>query len=84
MFAERGISWGPWHMPGRWGIAINVLACGYLTVIVFFSLWPTGQPIRAGNMNYAVVVTGAVVMVSVIYYQVWAKKVYTGPVIEIV
>jgi hypothetical protein len=35
-------------------------------------------------MNYAVVVTGAVVMVSVIYYQVWAKKVYTGPVIEIV
>lgn len=71
-------------MPGRLGIAINALACGYLTVIVFFSLWPTVQPVRAGNMNYAVVVTGAVVMISVIYYQVWAKKVYTGPVIEIV
>ena len=71
------IRWGPWHIPGSWGIANNAFACTYLTVIVFFSFWPTERPVTAENMNYAVVI------VSLVYYLVWAKRVYTGPVIEV-
>ncbi|KAM0804293.1 putative GABA permease [Usnea florida] len=81
--ADLTIRWGSWHVAGCWGIANNVFACTYLTVMVFFSFWPTERPVTAENMNYAVLVTGAVVIVSLVYYLVWAKRVYTGPVIEV-
>ena len=77
------LRWGPWHIPGYWGIVNNTFACGYLTVVVFFSFWPTIRPVTAENMNYAVLVTGAIVIFSLVYYHVWAKRVYTGPVIEV-
>lgn len=35
-------------------------------------------------MNYTVLVTGAVAGFSVIYYMLWARKIYSGPVVEIV
>jgi hypothetical protein len=33
-------------------------------------------------MNYSVVVTGGLVIFSVIYYFAWARKEYNGPVVE--
>lgn len=41
-------------------------------------------PTTAKSMNYTVLVTGAVAGFSVIYYMLWARKIYSGPVIEIV
>ncbi len=55
----------------------------YLTVVVFFSFWPTERVVTAENMNYAVLVTGAIVIFSLVYYLVWARRVYTGPVVEV-
>lgn len=75
--------WGPWRIPGMYGIINNVFACIYVVVIIFFSLWPPGQPVDARNMNYSVLVTGAVAMFSVVYYFLWAKREYKGPVIEV-
>ena len=66
-----------------YGIINNVFACIYVIVIIFFSLWPPGQPVDAGSMNYSVLVTGAVALFSVVYYLVWAKREYKGPVIEV-
>lgn len=40
-------------------------------------------PTTAKNMNYTILVTGAVTGLSVIYYLLWARKTYSGPVIEI-
>lgn len=34
-------------------------------------------------MNYSVLVTGEVAMVSVLYYFIWAKSEYKGAVIEV-
>lgn len=34
-------------------------------------------------MNYTILTTGAVVVLSVVYYLAWARKLYKGPVIEI-
>ncbi len=77
------VRWGPWRIPGYWGIANNTFACAYLTVVVFFSFWPTERLVTAENMNYAVLVTGAIVIFSLVYYFLWARRVYTGPVIEV-
>ena len=77
------LRWGPWHIPRYWGIVNNTFACCYLTVVVFFSFWPTVRPVTAENMNYAVLVTGAIVIFSLTYYLVWARRVYTGPVVEV-
>ena len=75
--------WGPWRIPGVYGIINNVFACIYVIVTIFFSLWPPGQPVDARSMNYSVLVTGVVAMSSVVYYFVWAKREYKGPVIEV-
>ena len=55
----------------------------YMVVILFFSFWPPATPVTAATMNFSSLVTGAVVVFGVVYYAVWGRKVYTGPVIEI-
>ena len=54
-----------------------------MTVITFFSLWPPAQPVDARSMNYSLFVTGVVIVFSLVYYFIWARKVYKGPVIEV-
>lgn len=75
--------WGPWHLPGALGIANNAFACLYLIIIWFFSFWPPALPVSPDNMNYAPLMTGAMVLFSIVYYFVWANKEYEGPIIEI-
>ena len=57
--------WGPWRIPGMYGIINNGFACTYVVVIIFFSLWPSGQFVDAGNMNNFVSFT--VAMFGVVY-----------------
>ncbi|CAN9446426.1 unnamed protein product [Alternaria alternata] len=75
--------WGPWRLPGAIGIANNVFACAYLSFVFFFSFWPSFAAVTPANMNWAVLVTGAIAGISAIYYAVWARKTYHGPIIEI-
>lgn len=35
-------------------------------------------------MNYSVLVTGAVVGFAAVYYWLWARRWYEGPVVEVV
>lgn len=75
--------WGPWHLPGALGIANNAFACVYLVVIWFFSFWPQALPVNAANMNYAPVMTGGMVIFSIVYYFAWARREYEGPIVEV-
>lgn len=34
-------------------------------------------------MNWAVLVTSVIAGMSIVYYVVWARKVYRGPVVEV-
>jgi choline transport protein len=77
------ITWGPWHVTGALGIANNTFACIYLLILLFFSFWPAATPTTAATMNYSVLVTGFVLGFSVLYYVFWARKFYTGPVVEV-
>lgn len=75
--------WGPWRIPGIWGILNNAFACVYLTIILFFSFWPPMTPVTPSTMNYSSLVTGAMLIFSIAYYFVRARKDYQGPIIEV-
>jgi protein-S-isoprenylcysteine O-methyltransferase Ste14 len=76
--------WGPWKIPGALGIANNIFACVYLIFVFFFSFWPSFADVTPANMNWAILVTGVISIFSMVYYLVWAKKTYHGPVMETV
>ena len=69
-------------MPGIFGPAVNLFAIFYVIVILFFSFWPPEVPVDAGNMNYSILVTGAVLVFSVTWYFAWGRRDYKGPVID--
>jgi hypothetical protein len=81
--ALKPYTWGPWRLPGIWGILNNLVAVVYLVIICFFSFWPSVTPPTAVDMNYSQTVWGAVVIVSLVYYFVYARKQYKGPVVEV-
>lgn len=75
--------WGPFHVPGIWGILLNAFGVGYGIIVFIFSFFPQMVNPDATHMNFAVLMTGAIMIFAVIYYFVYARKVYTGPVVEI-
>lgn len=62
------LSWGPWHTPGIKGPAVDLFAIIYVLIILFISFWPPDVPVDGANMNYTILVTGAVLIFSVTWY----------------
>lgn len=50
--------------------------------VIFWSVWPPVTPVSANTMNYSVVVTGGVIIFSVIWYWVRGRREYKGPLID--
>ena len=80
--AEAPLQWGPFHLPGLFGTLNNAYACVYMIFVIFWSVWPPVTPVDASTMNYSVVVTGGVVIFSIVWYFVRGRKEYTGPTID--
>ena len=80
--AQAPLIWGPWHLPGMLGTINNAYACCYMIFVIFWSVWPPVTPVNASSMNYSVVVTGGVVILSIIWYFVRARKEYKGPTVD--
>jgi choline transport protein len=76
------LTWGPFHIPGMLGIVNNAYACCYMVFVIFWSVWPPATPVTAETMNYSVVVTGGVVIFSVVWYFFKGRKEYSGPVVD--
>ena len=51
-------------------------------MIWFFTFWPTELPLTAENMNYSILLFGAAIAFSVIYYYFKGRREYQGPVVE--
>ena len=75
--------WGPFRVPGIWGILLNTFAVGYGIIVFIFSFFPTTVTPDAAHMNYACLMTGTIMLGALIYYYLYARKVYMGPVVEI-
>ena len=69
-------------MPGMLGPAVNLFALLYVSVILFFAFWPPELPVKAANMNYCILVTGAAVILSIGWYFVGGRRNYKGPVVD--
>lgn len=80
--AQIQLAWGPFHIPGILGIINNTYACLYMIFVIFWSVWPPVTPVDATTMNYSVVVTGGVIIFSVVWYWVRGRKEYDGPLID--
>ena len=80
--AQAQLIWGPFHLPGWFGIINNAYACVYMIFVIFWSVWPPETPVTASTMNYSVVVTGGIVILSIVWYFVRARKEYHGPLID--
>lgn len=80
--ADARLIWGPWHIPGLLGTLNNIYACAYMVFVIFFSVWPPDAVVDATSMNYSIVVTGGVMILSAIWYFIRGKKEYKGPLID--
>ena len=65
---------------GKYGLPINIASLVFLTVIWFFAFWPAATPATPATMNWAVVMYGGMMILSMIYYVGWARQSYVGPV----
>ena len=79
----KELTWGPWRIPGVFGIINNGFATVYLLIIFFFSLWPPVDHPTAKTMNYSSLMFGGTMIFSVLYYLFRARHVYTGPIIQV-
>jgi amino acid transporter len=77
------LAWGPFHVPGVWGTAVNTYAVIYMVIVVFFSFWPSQMSVNKTTMNFSVVGTVGTILLALLYYVLRARKVYTGPVMEV-
>lgn len=80
--AQARLVWGPWKLPGILGTINNAYACVYMIFVIFWSVWPPATPVSASTMNYSVVVTGGVMILSAVWYFIRGKKVYKGPLVD--
>jgi hypothetical protein len=80
--AQAPLIWGPWKVPGILGTINNAYACVYMLFVIFWSVWPPETPVDYTTMNYSIVVTAGVLILSGIWYFVRARKEYSGPLID--
>ncbi|OOO15152.1 hypothetical protein OAory_01037470 [Aspergillus oryzae] len=81
--AGAQLVWGPFHVRGVLGIVLNVFSLVYMTIATFFSFWPPNNHADVQSMNYSVVGTVGTIILSLVYYFVRARRIYSGPVVEI-
>jgi choline transport protein len=79
---EARLVWGPWRLPGIFGTINNIYACTYMIFVIFWSVWPPATPVTASTMNYSIVVTGGIMILSGIWYFIRGRKEYRGPVVD--
>jgi choline transport protein len=66
---------------GKWGVPINIGGFLYSTHAFFWCFWPESTPVVAETFNWAVVMFGAVAVMSLVDYIIRGRKQYKGPVV---
>ena len=66
---------------GRAGLPINIAGSVYGFYLMFFAVIPPEYPVTAANFNWSPVMFAAVMGFAAVYYMLFARKVYQGPVV---
>ncbi|KAK6849718.1 amino acid/polyamine transporter I [Apiospora arundinis] len=76
---RRNIRYGPFHMRGWLGFAINGIACAYMLVWFIIYSFPYSLPTDARSMNYASLIWGGLTLLFSLWWLVVARHGYQGP-----
>jgi hypothetical protein len=63
---------------------VNAVAVAYCAWVWVFMFFPTGVPVVATSMNWAVVMFFGVILIASIFFVLKARKTYFGPVTKVV
>jgi choline transport protein len=66
---------------GKAGLPVDVAGSVYEFYLMFFAVIPPEYPVTAANFNWSPVMFLAVMGFATVYYVVYARKVYRGPVV---
>ncbi|KAI8378738.1 amino acid permease-domain-containing protein [Choanephora cucurbitarum] len=69
---------GPFHL-GPFSDLINLVSLCWIVLTSVLFICPTESPVTASNMNYAIVVFGGIITLSVLYYHFRARRWFHGP-----
>lgn len=72
----------PWTL-GRFGLPINIVGLCYCIYMVIFLPWPVEVPVTTENFNWSSVMFAGIMVLSAVYYAVYARHAYKGPVVYV-
>jgi len=76
---RKNITYGPFHMRGWVGFAINGIACAYMLVWFVIYCFPYYLPTDAGSMNYASLIWGGLTLLVAGWWFLGVGGGYEGP-----
>jgi choline transport protein len=66
-WTKQELQMGRWHM-GRFGLAINITAVVWTTIVFVFSFWPNSSSVTLQTMNWAVLLWGGTFVLGCLLY----------------
>lgn len=68
---------------GRAGNAINIIALCFLVIVWVFQFFPFAPNPGVKDMNWSCVIWATVLVFFMIYYTVWGRRNYLGPIVHV-
>ncbi|KAF2268243.1 amino acid transporter [Lojkania enalia] len=78
---EEHVPFGRWNM-GKYGLAVNIYALLYTTIVLVFSFFPPMLPITAVSMSWSCVVFSGVIIFGLLFWMVSGQKQWKGPLMD--
>lgn len=72
---------GPWSL-GKFGLAVNCYSVVFLLISIIFSFFPAETPIEPVTMNWSCLMFGTMTIIGLVWFGLFGRKVYNGPIIE--
>ena len=71
---------GPWNL-GRFGLATNLVAMGWMILTWTFSFFPIAVPVTPQTMNWSSALWGGLMIFGIGWYFAFQRHRFTGPTI---
>lgn len=68
---------------GKFSPICDTISILFLAIVLSFSFFPLSRQVNAQSMNWSIVIFSGVVIVSLTYYFLHARKVYKGPITKV-
>jgi choline transport protein len=65
---------------GKAGLAVNVIGAAFLLLAFVMLFFPAAPHPDAAEMNWTILIYGSAIIFSLVYYYIYARHKYVGPV----